>query len=956
MKRLALILALTSLAGALWAPAASAGFGLADFSAQATNEDGTTDLQAGSHPFEYEVAFTMNQNAQHLPEGTLQRLFLELPRGMVGDPTAVPLCNRFDFDFNLSPICPGDIQVGWAELEINGGAIFNSALYNLVPNPGSPATIGTTLDNNNAILDASLRSSSDFGVNVDALALPSRVAIDRIVTHVWGVPMDPAHDAKRFCVPSDPELGLIEGCASDAPPKPFLTLPTSCGEPLATTMRVQAVGGEEDEATVLSEEGGEPFGLTGCNAEEFKPTIEAKPTTNRADSPSGLEFDLHQPQNEECAEEEGGEVNCGLATAHLKDTTVTLPEGLNVNPGSANGLDACTEAQIGYLGSDSSGPHFSEEAQSCPDASKLGTMEVISPPIGEFDEEGKPHGTRPLKGSVYLARPFDNPFGSLIAIYLVVEDPKTGIVAKLAGKVTPDPETGQLTTTVEENPQLPLEDVKLHLFGGAGGSLRTPIACGEHTTTSDLVPWSTPEGEDAHPEDTFETTLPAQDSGPCPEEEAQAPNAPSMEAGTVSPQAGAFSPFVLELKREDGSQELSRIDTTLPPGLTGRLAGVGICSDAQIAIAQSRSQGDEGILEKENPSCPLSSEIGTATVGAGAGPTPYYVTGHAYLAGPYEGAPASIAFITPAIAGPFDLGVVVVRAPLYIDSESGRVTVKSDPIPHILDGLPLDVRSVAVHVSRPSFTLNPTSCDPMAITGAATSVLGQTASLENRFQVGGCEALPFAPKLSISLKGKPRRGAFPALTAVLKAAPGEANIASISATLPRSEFIEQGHFSNICTRVQFNAGGGGGEQCPAGSIYGRVRATSPLVDYALEGPVILRSNPERKLPDVVGVVKGPSYQPVIVASAGNVDSVNRSLRTRFQSFPDLPVTEVTLAMEGGSKGLFINSENLCAKKHRASIYFTAHNGKALEAHPAVKASCKKKARRHKRHGKRGGHR
>jgi len=382
---------------------------------------------------------------------------------------------------------------------------------------------------------------------------------------------------------------------------------------------------------------------------------------------------------------------------------------------------------------------------------------------------------------------------------------------------------------------------------------------------------------------------------------------------------------------------------------------VAICSDAQIAQAASRNQPDEGVLERESPSCPSSSEVGTATVGAGAGPNPFHVTGHAYLAGPYKGAPASIAFITAAIAGPFDLGAVVVRAPLHVDPETGQVTVRSDPLPQLLDGIPLDVRSVAVKVDRPNFTLNPTSCDPMAISASAISVLEAVAPLSERFQLGGCESLPFKPRLSIALKGKTRRGGFPALKAVLKAAPGEANIASISATLPHSEFIEQGHFVSICTRVQFAEGQGGGTSCPQGSIYGHVKARSPLVDYALEGPVLLRSHPGRKLPDVVAVVRGPDYQPVVVASAGLVDSVKGALRTRFASFPDLPISEVSLEMAGGRKSLFINSEDLCAKVHRASIFFTAHNGKYLEARPAVKTSCKKH-RKKKRHGKRGGQR
>jgi hypothetical protein len=948
-KRTIVLLGLALLAAALLAPAsAQAAFGIESFSAEALNADETTDLQAGSRPYEYVVSIEMNKDAEGGPEGTLRQLYVDLPEGLLGDPTALPRCARLDFGFGISPTCPGDTQIGIAKVSLYNGAepfVLDPAVYNLTPTPGAAATIGFTLNGYLAAQDAALRSSTDFGATVGTPTVPG-ILLQSVKVTVWGVPAAEGHDPQRYCVnPVDRELPQIIGCSSSLDPTPFLTLPTACGEPLKTTLRVDSLQepGVVHEATSYSEEGGEPFGMSGCNALEFEPSISAQPTTNRADSPAGLDFDLHQPQNEECVEE-GEEVDCGLATAALKDTTVTLPAGLNVNPASAGGLGACTEAEIGYQPWEGK-VRFDESPQSCPDAAKLGTLEVIAPPVDH-----------PLQGSVYLAKPFENPFGSLLALYLAVEDPQTGIVAKLAGKVTPDPSTGQLTTTVEENPQLPLEDVKLHLFGGARGALETPIACGTHTTTSTLVPWSAPEGETVHPTDSFQIDQPAQ-GGPCPASEAEAPNDPSFEAGTVSPVAGAFSPFVLRLTRQPGSQRLERIDTVLPPGLTGRLAGTSICPEAQIATAIARSNPGDGALEQDNPSCPASSEIGTATVGAGAGPSPYYVTGHAYLAGPYKGAPASIAFITPAIAGPFDLGAVVVRAPLHLDPETAQITVRSDPIPQLLHGIPLDVRSVAVHVSRPDFSLNPTSCEAMAVNGTATSPLGNAAPLSNRFQVGECARLAFKPKLALRLKGKTRRGGNPALKATLTMPPGGANIASISVALPRSEFLDQAHIRTVCTRVQFGAGAGGGEQCPPGSIYGHVTATSPLVDYALQGPVFLRSS-DHELPDLVPVVKGPDYQPIAVAQVGRVDSVKGGIRNSFESFPDVAISRVVLSMQGGKKGLLENSTNICAKPYRATVKYTAHNGKRTEAHPKlINPKCKGKAKRraHRRasgHGKR----
>jgi hypothetical protein len=725
------------------------------------------------------------------------------------------------------------------------------------------------------------------------------VEIQKVTEHIWGVPMAAAHDPERFCVPENPEWPQIHGCSSDTAPAPFLSMPTSCtGQPLATTLRVNSVGGEEDSAIATSPP------LKACEGLPFSPTFSADPETARADSPTGLAVAIHIPQNNDYKQR---------ATAHLKDSVVTLPAGLAVNPSAAIGRSACSSAEIDLKGP---GP------ANCPDSAKIGTVSVESPLVDH-----------PLPGSVYLAEQGDNPFGSLLALYLTVHDPITGVVVKLAGEVEPDPVTGQLRATFKDNPQLPFEDLKLDFFGGPRASLTTPPTCGTYATRTVFTPWSAPEGKAKEPSDSFQIAQGA-NGGPCPVSETQMPNAPSLQAGTSVPVAGEYSPLLFKLSRENGTQRIGAVNATMPPGLSGKLAGLTECSDAQLAQAASRGMPGEGALEGASPSCPASSEVGTVTAGAGSG-SPVYVQGHAYLAGPYKGAPLSFVFITPAIAGPFDLGTVVVRAPAYIDPVTAQITVRSDPIPQILDGIPLDIRSIAVNADRDRFTLNPTSCAQMAIGASAISAIGQSAALSNPFQVAGCRGLDFEPKLSLRLKGGIKRGAFPQLHSTYTPKPGEANLSDLVLRLPRSEFVEQGHFRTICTRVQFAA-----NQCPAASIYGHIKAITPLLDDPLEGPVYLRSS-NHNLPDVVLVLHGQ----VDAEATLRIDSIKGSLRASLEGAPDVPLTKVVLDMQGGQKGLLVNSRNICAKTFRAVAKMTAHSGREYKARPVVKGECGSRAKK-----------
>ena len=935
--------------------------GFAGLHGSTTDAEGGTPTQAGSHPYEMTIAgmsFPTVPNDRGPARATLvaagggvRDVVAELPKGLVVNPGATPvLCTEAELETPV-PVtevasCPDASQIGTVGLTTSVGNGLGEnraavALYNMVPPAGAPAEFGFEPVTGIYIhLLASVRSDGTYVLSAKSNDILAKVAIAGVQPELWGDPSAESHDRQRGHCASGTVAASEETCPVERTHKALLTLPSSCGGPLQTQVSIDSweepgvkVSGSY-ESTDLQ---GNPVGIDGCAQLPFEPTIESKATTAVADSPSGLAFDLHQPQHEGFEE---------LATANLEGASVTLPAGLTLNPAAANGLAACTSAQIGLSSPVGQSPiRFREEPQTCPDAAKVGTVEVLTPLLKDQAAGGQrqPHV---LPGSVYLATPFDNPFDSLLAIYLAIEDPQSGIIAKLAGKVEANPLSGQLTATFTESPELPLEDVKLALYGGARGTLTTPLTCGTKTTVSDLTPWSTPEGADASPSDSFATSV-APFGGACPASEAAAPSVPSFEAGTVSPLAGSYSPFVLKLGRADGTQHLTAVDVTLPQGLLGRLAGVPYCSEAGIALAKSREAVNQGVAERSNPSCPATSEVGNVTVGAGSGPGPFFVQGHAYLAGPYKGAPLSLVIITPAVAGPFDLGDVVVRAALYVDPTTAQIHAVSDALPTILQGIPLDVRSIALTLDRPGFTLNPTSCEVSAIAAAVTTQAGVVAPLQNRFQVGGCGGLKFKPKLKLRLKGATGRSKNPALKAVLTQDPGQANIGRVAVTLPKAEFIDNRHINNPCTRVQFNAGAGNGAECPAGSILGYAKAYSPLLAAPLQGPVYFRSNGgERELPDLVASLSGQVHLNVV----GFIDSVHKKgsevsrVRNTFALVPDAPVSRFVLNLKGGKKGLLQNSKNLCKLskgEKRARVNMVGQNGKRITPHPVLTNQCGK---------------
>ncbi len=918
--------------------------------------------QAGSHPYEYRFEFDLNQHygidstaGEPFTEPTerLRNLEVQLPHGMVGNPEATPKCSQADFA-NAGVVgdatgCPPDTQIGTLNI-----GFFNSpnehgnpgfgpsmltrvALYNLEPPKGYPADIGF---NAGSYVLGHIYSNLDArrGYAITSLTpdISNLLAVRDLEVTFWGVPSDPRHDKFRYYngLGHDPALGAPFG---SAPRRPFLTLPMDCGMDNGANIARVSSYRNPDQLTAPYESS-DAMNVSGCDDPRirFKPDVAIQPTSRAAGGPTGLAVNLKLTQRDDAVADpaqlyaESEDVQA-IATPPVKKAVVTMPEGMTLSTSAAQGLESCTPEQIG-LGSN--------DPVRCPDASQYGQLTVHTPLLPK-DE--------PLSGRIFVAKQNDNPYGNFLTLYLAIEDPSRGVLVKVPGKVDLDPVTGQITTTFDDLPQVPVSNMELSLKGGVRAALVNPATCGTKTIRAEFFSWTDRENPIVKSQSYEIAQKP--DGSPCVGNLRDRPFAPKLSGGTVSPLAGAYSPFVFRIERSDDDQELSQLGVSMPKGLLAKISGIAKCSDA--AIAASAAPGRSGAEEKANPSCPASSEIGSTDVGSGVGQVITYIGGKAYLAGPYKGAPLSMVVITPILAGPYDLGVIAVRSKIDVDPVTTQATVTTDPFPQIFKGIPVRIRDVRVKVDRASTIINPTNCEPSSIGSHVTGTGGDVnstaddtgADLSQRFQVSNCAALPFKPQLSFKLKGGTHRGDYPALTATLRARPGDANIARAAVTLPHSEFLAQEHIRTVCTRVQFAQ-----NACPAASIYGQASATSPLFDQTLEGPVYLRSSSNR-LPDLVAKLDGE----INVVLAGRIDSVRQSIRNTFELVPDAPVSTFTLSMQGGKKSLLVNSRNLCKAPARAEVKMLAQNGKSSLTTPKVANSCRgKAARKGKRSPKRLG--
>jgi hypothetical protein len=861
------------------------GLGFSDFDGWASNADGTIDTQAGSHPYGLTVAFSINSNlvdGNSIPTGgELQFINVNLPPGIVGNPTTVPQCTREQFDDLSSPEqpgCPAGSWIGEDVAQIAGLAV-PFKIYNMVPPAGVAAQFAFINFSVPTFLDARVRSGGDDGITVHA-EVPSR-EISFNSTTIWGVP--------------------AEHNGSGLPLVPFLTLPTSCGGPQEFSAEI--LGTWEDEnaraphASFLTHDSeGLPAGFTGCtHLQHFEPTVSLSPDTSFADTPAGLTATVKVPQ---------GLNPDGLATSGLKETSVTLPEGVDINPGQATGLVACQppEENLGGEGEEFDGP------PSCPAASKVGTDEISTPLLPNR-----------LKGNVYVLQ--NNP----PELQLLVAASGEGVNLKLIGTVHLNETTGQLTTTFKGTPQdpgtpdAPLNEFVLAFSGGAQAALVTPETCGVYTSNVDFTPWATPLVESALDTSSFQI-----DSGPngsaC---ESPLPFNPTMTAGATTDQAGGYTDFSMLLQRGDGQQSIKDLSFKAPEGLAGMISTVPLCGEPQAALG----------------TCPAASQIGNGVVGAGPGPYPLFIPqagappAPIYLTGPYKGAPFGLSIVVPLVAGPFNLGTEVVRARIEVDPHTAQITVTTDPLPTIVKGIPADLRTIDAVINRPEFMFNPTNCSPMSFSGTATSTEGTTAALESHFQMGSCQALKFQPDFKVSTSGRTSRANGASLIAKIvyptgnlgsNQASSQSNIQSVKVDLPKQLPSRLTTLQKACPAGVFNANPA---NCPADSIVGHARALTPVLPVPIEGPAYFVSHAGEEFPNLVIVFQGDN---VTIDLVGDTFITKTGITSStFKQVPDVPIGLFELSLPQGKYSALAANTSLCKSKLKMPTAFTAQNGAVI---------------------------
>ncbi|MDW5598396.1 hypothetical protein VSS74_28815 [Conexibacter stalactiti] len=860
---------------------AADGFSLVPNSFQA----GLSNTQAAAHP-DLNVSFALRSSPAiqpatgsllDQPAETAKTVIVDLPPGIVGDPAATPRCAE-----EVLVMCPPETQIGVVRVRtflLKEGVV---PVYNLVPSHGVPAEFGfwamLTVK-----LQVSVRSDGDHGLRTTIDNLPTLAALVSTDLTLWGVPADPGHDERRGVACLDEGLGAGSVCSggsgtsSSAPRKPFLTNGSSCDAAVPVRMSIEsydAPGRRLHAETPLAQP-------TGCDRLRFAGRGSARADEPRAGAPSGWTIDLAVPQNADPD---------GLATPPLQRAVVTLPEGTVVSPSAAAGLQGCSVAQLRL---------DSLAAPDCPHGAKIGDVSIDTPLLSE-----------PLTGAVFLAAPSTS---QLLRIVLVAAG--QGVRLKLAGRIDADPVSGRLTTTFDQNPQLPFSALRMTLKGGPRAVLANARQCGPATTTFALTPYGG--GATAVSHDTHAVSGDGA-GAPC----AATGFAPGFSAGTANPAAGKATAFSLGFSRGDGDDLLRAIDVTLPPGLLPKIGRVPLCAEAQAAAG----------------SCGEESRVGSAQTTAGPGTQPFGLPGRVYVAGPYKGAPYSLAIVVPAVAGPFDLGTVVVRAAVHVDKRTAVLRVVSDPLPTILQGIPLQIRSVRIAIDRPDFMLNPTSCSERRVGAAVSAVGGAVANVGARFQVGDCAALKYTPKLTVKVGGRGEVGARrkTSLVATLTQPAAQAANRSVQLMLPRTINARLEVIRRACTQAAYDAG-----NCEAARV-GSASATTPLLKGPLSGAVYMVRSPVRRLPDLVVQLRGE----VAIDLVGKV-TISRDLRltTTFDTIPDVPLSRFQLTLPAKISPVG-NVRALCTQESRRAAAvqtLRAQNGRVLKRHPRLSiAGCPKR--------------
>jgi hypothetical protein len=919
-------------------------FGVEDYEMDLEEEGGAPTTQAGAHPFQLSTTIALNQLAdinqigaekpEVIPPALAKDLAFKLPPGLIGNPTPIAQCTTAQFFETVNGQenrCPPDSAVGVAVATVHepgtvGTGTLTEPIFNLEPRVGEPARFGfyVVIANSPVFIDTAVRAGSDYGVTASVSNITQTAAFLSSEVTFWGTPGDSRHDGQRGwgCLYAAREATSVQPCtpAGEQHPKPFLSMPTSCGPRLSSSVR----GDSWSEPGSFFQVTGSfmpEVPLNGCNRLQFSPEIKVAPDAQEASRPTGLTIDVHVPQ-------EVNENSSGLASSNVKSITVALPEGVTVNPSAADGLLACSEAQTGFLGGATGEqgellftPDLPEAF--CPDAAKIGTVKIVSPllPPGQY-----------VQGALYLATPAPNqeagknPFNTLLSAYIIAQDPLSGTLVKLPGSIALDPDSGRLTSTFDNNPQLAFEDAEIHLFGGERAPLGTPASCGLKTTEATFTPWSG--GAPVKTSSSFMITSGPHNT-PCPP--TPGPFTPTLTGGSTNINAGSFTPLTTTINRSDGDQPIQAVKLSFPPGLSGILRGLTLCPEAQANAG----------------SCPASSEIGHTIVSVGLGSDPFSVTGgQVFFTESYKGAPFGLSIVNPAVAGPFDLGKVIVRAKVEIDPHTAALTVTTDEsgpykIPHILDGIPLQIQHVNVLIDRKGFTFNPTNCNPQSITGTISSSEGASAPVQTPFQATNCANLKFAPDFKVSTAGKTSKAAGASLKVKLtypSAPPGTyANVAKVKVSLPKQLPSRLTTLQKACTAAAFAKDP---KSCPKESEVGKAKVITPLLPVPLEGPAYFVSHGGEAFPDLTIVLKGYG---VTVDLIGSTQIKNGITTSTFKTTPDVPFSSFELELPQGKYSALAANANLCTQKLTMPTEFQAQNG--LELHQQTKISvtgCKKK--------------
>jgi len=850
----------------------------------------------------------------------------DLPPGLVGDPKAAsavcPLDDVVAADVTL-PVsgagrCPRGAAVGVVKVDAtypNGNAINTTErrFWRVPAGKGEVAAFAASVLTIPIRLAVTVTPSGGYRVRATADMLPQSALVRGFEVTLWGVPADhqgfpdPATNpgvvpqcdglfpiptlkvCQDFQPVNAPETSptakavlRFGGKLPGAERRAFLTNPSVCGAALDVDLRLTPYGTVFGPVSTTMNAGA----VLDCQDQPFNPSIDVTPPTKVAGQPSGYTVGIDVPQNMDPD---------GVGTAHVKDVSVTLPEGVAISPPSANGLDACSDAQLDLDG---------DSDPACPDASKIGRMVIETPVLDE-----------PVQGNAYLGTQLskDPMSGDMYRLFLVAKT--SGVLVKLKGSIKANPVTGQLTATFDNNPQLPFDRMELRLDHGNRASLANPKECGTYTAKATLTSWA------GHSSDVSSSFV--IDEG-CPTGQF----APTLNAGTANPFAGSFSPFSMTVNRSDADQDLSKLHLEMPSGLLAALGSVPLCGEAEAAAG----------------TCSDASRIGSTSVLVGSGGEPLPLTGSVYVTGPYKGAPFGLSVVVPAKVGPFDLGDVVVRGQLQVDANNAKATAVTDPFPTIVGGVPVRLRQVNVTLDRPGFTFNATSCAQQQVIGGFWSTAGAASSVGVPYQAQGCEQLRLQPRLGLQFVDKAQMAQWkhPGLKAQLGDMLGQANLKKVKVALPLAVALDTENAKALCQPEQAAA-----RNCPADSIIGRASASTPALHERVSGPIYFVRG--TRTTDTGRVI--PSFPKLWIPLTGQgvtvdlwadsyVDSKQR-LESTFTNIPDVPVRDFEMSLDGGQNGILKATVNVCGASKTTTVEYTGHNGGTTQQRVAFTApDCK----------------